>query len=156
MANLGREAEAQRILQTYGQDNGPRVMELLERQFVILANRAQVLLGLCGIVITTTGFSGRLIAGTNQLAQITIITGVSLTLAAAATAVWGVLHLRWISQQPGDQIHDWLMETLFYRDRKMKYYRYAIVLLLLGLAFYVFAISMMLLNPEAATVASGR
>ena len=152
MQMLERQAEADRIIATYGKDNPSKVMELLERQFVILANRAQVLLGLCGIVITTTGFSGRLVAGTNKVSQISIISGVVLILFAAAIVVRGVLHLRWISQQPGENVRDWLLETLSYRDQKMKYYRWAIVLLLLGLAFYVVAISIMLLNPEASTV----
>ncbi|MGB7156722.1 MAG: hypothetical protein WBD40_01570 [Tepidisphaeraceae bacterium] len=40
---------------------------------VVLHNRAQVLLALCGIVVTTTGFSGRLVAGTNAAAQWLII-----------------------------------------------------------------------------------
>jgi len=97
MPCLSRTEEADRILALYG-DDLPAVMTMLERQFVVLHNRAQVLLTLCGIVISTTGFSGRIIAGTNALAQVLIVGGVALVLLSAAIVVWGVLHLRWLSR----------------------------------------------------------
>jgi len=83
MQPINRYEEADRILLVY-QDDLPGVMTILERQFVVLHNRAQVLLTLCGIVISTTGFSGRVIAGTNRLAQILIVAGVGLVLVSAA------------------------------------------------------------------------
>ena len=87
MPCLSRTEEADRILALYG-DDLPAVMTMLERQFVVLHNRAQVLLTLCGIVISTTGFSGRIIAGTNALAQVLIVGGVALVLLSAAIVVW--------------------------------------------------------------------
>lgn len=122
---------------------------MLERQFAVLHNRAQVLLGFCGIVITTTGFSGRIIAGTNLTAQLAIIMGLLFVLASACTVVSGVLHLRWLTLQPGDTPEEWLMTSLKYRDLKTCRYRDAIYLVLAGLTFYVFAISIMLLFPGA-------
>lgn len=148
--NLTPQQEAERILAIYGQDQQSRIMELLERQFAILHNRSQVLLGLCGVVITTTGFSGRLIAGTSATAQAMIIIGVTLTLVAAVMVVCGVLHLRWLTQQPGEAIRPWLMTCLAYRDRKTRFYRVGIYLMLIGLAFYVVAIALMLSYPGAA------
>ena len=89
MHPLTRDQEADRILSVYVNDL-PNIMTMLERQFVVLHNRAQVLLTLCGIVISTTGFSGRVIAGTNPMAQFLIIAGVGLVLLLAAIVVWGV------------------------------------------------------------------
>ncbi len=150
MEPLHRQDEAKRILQAYPDAAQRPVLELLERQFTVLANRAQVLLGLCGIIVTTTGFSGRLIAGTNRLAQGLIIGGVSLTLFSAVVAVTGVLSLRWITQQPGDSAEAWLDTMLAYRDRKARCYHWAIALLMLGLALYVAALALMLVYPTAA------
>ena len=152
--HLSLDEEAARILHAYG--DGPaqleRIMSMLERQFGVLHNRAQVLLTLCGIVISTTGFSGRLIAGTNLAAQLLVILGVSLVLASAAVVVWGVQHLSWLTLQKGDLIGGWLRTCLAYRDRKTRFYRLGIALMLLGLTAYVGAISIMLLNPEPLTV----
>lgn len=150
------ESEADRILVIYGQDNARGIMELLERQFTLLHHRTQVLLGLCGVVITTTGFSGRLIAGTHRAAQLFIVTGVCLTLLAAVVVVWGVLHLSWLSQQPGDLVRPWLITCLEYRDRKTRAYRLGIVLMLVGVACYVAAIAIMLLNPYGFAPPRGR
>ena len=148
MSHLLRDAEADRILHAYGADALPEIMAMLERQFTVLHNRAQVLLGLCGIVVTTTGFSGRLVAGTNVAAQWLIIAGVALTLLAAAIVVWGVLHLYWLTMQPGDTTRAWLLATLAYRDKKTRAYRVGISMLLVGLVVYAAALSIMLLYPR--------
>lgn len=152
MNKLTRNEEASRLQEMYGPDGTARIMEALERQFAVLHNRAQVLLALCGIVVTTTGFSGRLIAGTNVVAQWCVILGVVLTLLAAGVVVWGVLHLRWLTQQAGELTRAWLLTCLYYRDIKTNYYRLSIILLLTGLTAYVGAIAIMLLYPHAHAV----
>ena len=144
---LSREQEVDRILTVYGNDLAG-IMTMLERQFVVLHNRAQVLLTLCGIVISTTGFSGRIIAGTNALAQWLIVAGVALVLLSAAIVVWGVLHLRWLTMQTGDDTRNWLLTSLNYRDKKTQSYRIGVVVMLIGLTLYAGAISVMLLYPH--------
>lgn len=124
-------------------------MVMLERQFAVLHNRAQVVLTLCGIVISTTGFSGRNVAGTSLTAQILIISGVSMILLAAGVVCWGVLHLKWLSMHPGNAIEDWLLSSLEYRDKKTTSYRLGVLLLLFGMAAYCGAIAIMLLSPNA-------
>ncbi len=145
--HLGREAEARRILDSYG-DDLPGIMSMLERQFGVLHNRAQVALVLCGVVISTTGFSGRLVAGTNTLSQILIIAGLSLIIIAAGVVVRGVLHLRWLTMQGGDGTAQWLSTSLAYRDRKTTHYRVGVLILLAGLVLYGGALAVTLLNPE--------
>ncbi len=153
---LSHADEMSRILAAYGDRSFEPIMAMLERQFTVLHNRSQVVLTLCGIVISTTGFSGRLIAGTSPMAQLLVIVGVATVLLAAATVVLGVLHLRWLTQQLGADTAAWLDTTLRYRDRKTHFYRVGLVLLTLGLAFYVAAISLMLLHPTAAPLVNGR
>lgn len=143
-----RQAEIDRIIRIYGRDDFRAIMETLERQFMVLHHRSQVLLGLSGIVITTTGFSGRLIAGTNDLAKWLIILGVGLVMAAAATVCYGVLHLRWLTQHPCDDLDHWLETILTYRDRKTRYYRVGIVITMIGLTLYVGSIFVMLWFPK--------
>jgi hypothetical protein len=148
MDHLSRDEEARRILREYGPDAFADVMELLERQFAVLHNRAQVLLGLCGIIVSTTGFSGRLVAGTNVLAQTLIIAGVAFVLLAAAVVCWGVLHLRWLTMQAGKSIAEWLATSLKYRDFKTNCYRVGLMFLLVGLVLYSGAVAIMLLYPK--------
>jgi len=148
MPEQTRQQEIGRIIQIYGRDDVRSIMEAVERQFMVLHHRSQVLLALSGIVITTTGFSGRLIAGTNELAQWLIISGVALVMVAAATVCYGVLHLRWLTQHPGSEIGEWLDITLAYRDRKTRFYRVGIVMTMIGLGLYVGSIFVMLWRPH--------
>lgn len=147
MPSQSRQAEVDRLIRIYGQEDQRSIMEVVERQYMVLHHRSQVLLGLAGIVITTTGFSGRLIAGTNDLAKWLIICGVALVMLAAATVCLGVLHLRWLTQQPGDDIRSWLSRAISYRDRKTRFYRVAIVITMIGLCLYVASIFVMLWYP---------
>ena len=150
MNHLTRTEEAERILRHYGDGDASfaEIMVMLERQFAVLHNRAQVLLGLCGIIVSTTGFSGRLVAGTNPLAQVLIITGVAFVLLAAAVVCWGVLHLRWLTMQAGADTRAWLLTSLRYRDHKTMSYRVGLMLLLIGLVVYSASVSIMLLYPH--------
>lgn len=156
MGSLSREQECERIIEKYGEGSFEKIMSMLERQFLVLHNRSQVMLGLCGIVITTTGFSGRIIAGTNFAGQLLIINGIALVLLSAAVVVWGTLHLRWLTQQVGEDTRTWVMTVLKYRDRKTESYRVGVALMLAGLTLYVAAIAVMLLNPERNVVQLNR
>jgi len=147
---LTRDEEADRILNYYGVDAMPDIMLMLERQFAVLHNRAQVLLALGGIIISTTGFSGRNIAGTGPWAQGLIVGGVSLVLASAAVVCWGVLHLRWLSMQTGPATRAWLITSLTYRDHKTNSYRLGLIIMLIGISVYVAAIVIMLTHPNSA------
>ena len=109
-----------------------------------------------GIIVTTTGFSGRIIAGTNRTAQVLIVAGVSLAMISALLVVSGVLHLRWLTQQPGDLVQPWLETCLEYRDRKTNFYRVGIIFLLMGIALYVVAIAVMLMNPSVGALPMAR
>ncbi len=144
---LRPQAEIDRIIGFYGEDFAT-IMAMLERQFTVLHNRAQVLLTLCGIVISTTGFSGRLIAGTNFAAQLLIILGIAFVLLATAVVSWSVLHLRWLTMQPGDDLRAWLAASLGYRDYKTRCYRISLLVMIFGLALYCAAIAVMLLYPH--------
>ncbi len=149
---LSREAERESILSRYGHERFEAIQGLMERQLDVLMSRAQLLLGLCGIAITTTGFSGRIIAGNSRIGQALIVSGLALVLSSASVLVWGVLHLTWITQRNSNSIHVWLLSVLEYRDHKTRLFRLAIVLLLIGLSLYVGAIAVMLLNPQPLPV----
>jgi hypothetical protein len=121
---------------------------LLENQLNTIHTRVQVLLSFCGIVITTTGFSGRLIAGTHIAAQIAIIIGLALMVVCAAYVFDRVGGVRWITRELDDaQPETALAAVLRRRDKKTIAYRRSGYFLLLGLVFYGISIAIMLLNP---------
>ncbi len=124
--------------------------DVVERQLAVLVLRTQVMLSLSGIVITVTGFSGRAIAETSPLARILVATGILVVLASAATAIGGVLRLRWLTQSIEDDVLAMLRRMLAERDRKARFLGVALVLFVGGFACYCVAIALMLIAARPA------
>lgn len=139
--------EARRILKLAG-SSFPRAFEIVERQLSVLVLRTQVMLSLAGIVVTVTGFSGRAIAQTSALARGSVALGIVLVLAAAATAIAGVLRLRWLTQELSDDEGATLVRMLSIRDQKSLLLKLALGLFVAGFGCYVLAIAQMLLATE--------
>jgi hypothetical protein len=150
-AGLHREEECERILDSYG-ENFEAISAALDRQFSTIHNRAQVVLGICGILISASVLvtTGKLIAGPNlqnpRLPGLALVAAGILEVGAAAVVVGGVLRVRWITQQPGADVRSWVMATLAYRDRKTNVYHTAVSLVLLSMVAYQTAVTLALLQ----------
>jgi hypothetical protein len=145
-----RRREAEHILKLCLGDH-LRAFELVERQLGVLVLRAQVMLSLCGIVITVTGFSGRAIAETSHAARISVAAGIFMVLAAAAVAIWGVLRLRWLTQEIDDEPLVTLLRGLEVRDRKARNMRVAATIFVIGFGLYCAAIAQLLIATRPIT-----
>jgi len=141
--------EARRILALAGADTFS-AFQVLERQLSVVVLRAQVLLSLCGIVITVTGFSGRAIAQTSLLARVSITGGIFVVLAAAAVALVGVLGLTWMTQTLTDDPLATLANAIQIRERKTRYLAVAQLLFVGGFALYCTAIAQLLMAARPA------
>ena len=122
-------------------------MGVLERQFGTLHSRAQVLFSFCGVVITVTGFSGRMIAGTNSLAQGLVITGLAVVILCAFYIYHTVMTLRWATQRLDIDADRTLIRLINRRNIKNAAYRRGGYILFIGIVLYGSAIAIMLLNP---------
>jgi len=120
---------------------------LLDRQFSVLQTRAQVLVSIAGIVVTVTGFSGRIIAGTHLLGQVLVIAGLFTVIASAVYTIAKVLRIRWLTELLEPDSPDNLVEILIIRDKKLSAFQTGGKILLAGLVCYAIAVSIMLLNP---------
>lgn len=135
--------EAKRILAMVDGDHRA-AYELVERQLGVLVMRTQVLLSLCGIVITVTGFSGRAVAQTSDLARACIASGILIVLAAALVAIGGVLRLRWLSAAIADTPADTVARAIALRDAKSRFLAAAMLLFGVGFSLYCVAIAQLL------------
>lgn len=120
---------------------------LLNCQFSVMQSRAQVLVSIAGIVVTVTGFSGRIIAGTHLLGQILVIAGLFIVIASAIYVMSRVLRIRWLTAMIEPDSIDNLVDILMLRDGKLTAFRRGSIILFIGLVCYALAISVMLLNP---------
>ena len=142
MASARQEAE--RIL-ALAKGDTLKAYEMVERQLSVLVLRTQVMLSLSGIVITVTGFSGRAIAQTSNLARWSIASGILIVLLSAAAAIWGVLRLQWLTQTIEEDPLAMLTHGIEIRDAKSRFLRLALVLFLCGFALYCFSIAQLLI-----------
>jgi hypothetical protein len=143
MATDAAADEVRRIIHFANGDHG-RAFDVVERQMGVLVLRTQVLLSLAGIVVTVTGFSGRTIAQTSELARALIATGIVVVLSSAAVAIVGVLRLRWLTQELSDQMEQTLRRMVALRDAKTRYLTIALLLFVTGFSCYVASIALML------------
>jgi hypothetical protein len=151
-AKVSVETEAAQLTQFFKND-GPGGLALVERQLNAIHMRAQVVIGFAAVAVTTTGFSGRLIAGTNLLAQVSIIAGLAIILASCLTIFLRVLSVDWvISRALGGDLDETLVRVLHSRNHKTRAYRFGSAGVFIGLTVYALAITIMLLNPEPLTV----
>lgn len=149
--NPEEEIEIDSIFKHFSPDGDPvPIYQIIDNQLNVMHNRSMSLIQLAGVVITVTGFSGRIIADTNLAAQLCIIIGVSLVLVAAAICLTFVMPIRWITSYMNLPPRIWLLTAIRRRKKKNRAFAIASAVLIVGMVFYITAISIMLLNPEAA------
>lgn len=144
--------EARHVASFFGAER-IAALGLVERQLNALHMRAQVVIGFAAVAVTTTGFSGRLIAGTNAFAQVCIIAGLAIIVASCMFLFLRVLAIEWVvTRFLGEDFLSSLERMIAYRDAKTRAYRLGCVAVFLGFAIYAIALAIMLLNPEPLTV----
>jgi hypothetical protein len=138
---LTREEECERILKV-GEDDYELVFRALDVQFKLLHNRAQVILGICGVLVSASVLlmSAKLVMR-SPVAHKSVITPLLLSAGAAAIGgaavlVGGVLRIRWTTELPGADLRAWVMSSLAYRDAKTAIYRLGTMILLLSMALF--------------------
>lgn len=138
------------LLHFGGGEDRERVYSLLNGQLSLIYGRASSLVQVASVVITVTGFSGRIIADTSTLAQVLVIGGVSMVSLAAASALVFVLPVKWITATMHLPLRAWMLVVLRRRDAKVRAIKFATGLLIIGMVLYIAAIGLMLADPAAA------
>jgi hypothetical protein len=144
---VSTESEEARAILALCDGDQRTAFEMVQGQLGTIVLRTQVMLSLSGIVITVTGFSGKAIATTSNLARITVVAGLALVLAAAAVAVVGVLRLRWLTQELRPTPLETLERGIRIRDAKTRSLGVALVLFVVGFSLYCFAVAQLLVAP---------
>jgi hypothetical protein len=137
---IDREAECERIL-SVTEATYERVAVALDKQFRVIHNRAQVLLAICGVLLSTSVIllTGKLISAAHRMNPVVVnllIGGGVMEIAATGVVVGGVMNVRWSTQLEGQTLRDWVLTSLRYRDTKTFAYRIAILFVLIAMALY--------------------
>lgn len=130
------QEEARRLVEVFA-GRPDLLVGFLSGQLTVVKTHAQMLMGLSGLVVTVTGFSGHNmvrggLASTSAMAVgiVAILVAVVLTLRVSA-------RLRWVSEDLGDDLVATAAAVIQRRDRQTRALRYAGVLVALGLGAYL-------------------
>lgn len=144
-AEIRNEAERIRRLFT-GQD--AQMVLYLSSQLSTLKTYAQVLIGLCGLTITVTGFSGAHMIRAGSLSAMLMVTGIALVLVGLVLCLRTLTVLRWVSQELRDDLVETAVVVIRRRNHQQRHVAIAGFFIAGGLVFYLGAVS-------AAAILSG-
>ena len=146
-----REQECERIIAAYEGDR-VAIFAALESHFHTLQNRAQVILGICGVLLTASVLmmTGKLIVAGRDMPQLflasrLLITAGVLDVLSGAIAVAGVLRIRWVTP-PTRELHAWVSARLAHRARKTRALHVSITLLVTSMILYQAAAALLLVQ----------
>lgn len=118
------------------------VLRTLTSQFAVLQNRNQVLLTLCTLTLTITGFSGPRIVASGPGARWSMAIGIVLVLLGLILLLLSSLVVRFASQYVAEEADPraGFARLIAYRNRKTAWYRWQLACIVLGISGYVAAI----------------
>jgi hypothetical protein len=116
------------------------LLSLLSGQLSVLKSQGQTLLGLCGLCITVTGFSGHLMVRGGAMSTASMIAGIFMILVAAVLTIRVMANLRWVSQDLGDSMQDTARLTLTRRNLQQRALSRASFFVAAGLCGYLVSV----------------
>jgi hypothetical protein len=124
------------------------VWRVLQHQFSVLQQRLQTIFTLGALGITVTGFSGHRIVAAGPASGIPLVIGLITILIALYLALAGSSKLRWLSTFHGPAVAENFTAIIVARNEKSRRFKQALTVLLVGLGWYVLAISIFLLRAS--------
>ncbi len=132
--------EAARLRRLFaGQD--AQLVQYLAGQLTTLKTYAQVLVGLCGLTVTVTGFSGAHMIRAGSLSAALMVAGIALVVIGLVLCLRTLTVLRWVSQELRDDLVETAVLIIQRRNRQQRQVGIAAVFVAAGLVFYLAAVS---------------
>lgn len=123
----------------------------LSQQIHTVKTYAQVLVGLCGLTITVTGFSGAHMIRAGSISATLMCIGIALVLVGLVVCIRTITVLRWVSQDLRDDLVETAEIVISRRNHQQRNLSIAAVFVVSGLTFYLGAVVVAaLVGPERA------
>ena len=128
--------EAHRLAQLF--DGRPiALVTFLSGQLSVLKSQAQMQLGLCGLAVTVTGFSGSHMIRAGALSSWCLVIGIWLILIAAVLGLRSLGNIRWVTQDLTDDLSETACRVLKRRNQQQRQLVVSAVFVALGLTAYL-------------------
>ena len=118
-----------------------QLLTYLSQQLGVIKTQAQQLIGLCGITITVTGFSGAHMIKGGAIPSALLVLGIALILASAVICLSTLTNTRWVTQDLSDELVQTAQVVIARRNRLQSQLSRAGRLLALGLGAYLGAVA---------------
>lgn len=116
------------------------LLQFFSNQLGVLKNQAVSLLGLCGLAITVTGFSGSHMIRAGSVAAGAMVFGIAMILVAAVLALRTLTRVRWVTQDIQPNLRDTAQRIIERRNQQQRRLSQAGVFVALGLLGYLSAV----------------
>lgn len=138
-ADPALEDEARRLRALYaGRD--VELVAMLSAQLGTVKTYAQVLVGLCGLTVTVTGFSGAHMIRAGSLSAALMVAGIACVLVGLTVCIRTVTQLRWVTQELRDDLLETARVVIRRRNRQQRRLAFAAIFVVAGLATYLGAV----------------
>ena len=131
--------EARRLHQLHA-DQPAALVHFLTTQIITVKTYAQVLVGLCGLTITVTGFSGAHMIRSGSLSAGLMVAGIALVLVGLVLSIRTMMQLRWVSQDLRDDLVEMAAIVIQRRNHQQRMLSGAAGFVVAGLACYLAAV----------------
>jgi len=142
------DEEARRVCALYAGRDADLVTHL-SNQIGTVKTYAQVLVGLCGLTVTVTGFSGAHMIRAGSLAASLMVAGIALVVVGLVVCIRTITLLRWVTQELRDDLVDTAVAVIERRNRQQRMLSVAAVFVVAGLACYLGAVMVAALASTA-------
>lgn len=116
-------------------------VQFLSNQMATVKTYAQVLIGLCGLTITVTGFSGAHMIRSGSTAAMLMVAGIALVMIGLIVCIRTITKLRWVSQELREDLIETAIIVIERRNRQQRLVSIAALFVAGGLACYLAAVS---------------
>jgi len=131
--------EAERLSAIF---KGPELLEFLAGQLGVLKHQAQMLLGMCGLAITVTGFSGSNMIQAGRASAIALVVGIGLILLGALGSLHSLMSVRWVTEDLAEDLVDTAYVVILRRNTQLRRLSMAGILVACGLAAYLTSVAL--------------
>ena len=131
--------EARRLAELYA-DHPRALIGFLSQQLSVVKSQAQMLVGLCGLAITVTGFSGAHMIRAGSAAAISMVLGIALILVGLTLCLLSMSRLRWVTQDLCDDLQVTVLTVIARRNAEQRNVMIAALFVALGLTSYLAAV----------------
>ena len=118
-----------------------QLVQFLSGQIATVKTYAQILVGLCGLTVTVTGFSGAHMIRSGSVAAGLMVAGIALVMIGLVVCIRTITALRWVSQELQDYLIETAVVVIGRRNRQQHLLSIAAVFVAAGLGCYLAAVS---------------